>query len=137
VGGLPDAPFPGRQGAPAPAEAVVAEPAPRPAAAVLDNGNAADLISLAIIPKPANGSSIVIDFEARNNTDRDLRDVVVVCKFYDDRGTKLGETKRTAYRRFPKLQTVTIEEINFGFAKPESRRVTCEAVSVDRLSTIP
>lgn len=92
----------------------------------------ADHLSIEIQGRSSRMSSVaVLTVKIKNSADIWLKDATILCEFYGQSGTKVGEAKRTAYREFQPKKTVTVRDLNFGFVDQEAQRVGCRITSAE------
>ncbi|MBN9472264.1 MAG: hypothetical protein J0J10_26230 [Bosea sp.] len=92
----------------------------------------ADHLSVEIQGRSSRMSSVaVLTVKIKNSADVWLKDATILCEFYGQSGTKVGEAKRTAYREFQPKKTVTVRDLNFGFVDQEAQRVGCRVTSAE------
>lgn len=97
----------------------------------------ADHLDLKVQGKSSRMSGVaVLTLTIKNTSDIWLKDASILCEFYGQSGTKLGDARRTAYREFPPKKTTTVREMNFGFVHQEADRVRCHATSAERGSPV-
>lgn len=96
-----------------------------------------DSLIVSVQSKASRLSSVaVLTLSIENRSDVWLKDAVILCEFYGQSGTKIGEARRTAYREFPPKKSIKVSEMNFGFVDQESQGVRCHATSAERGSPV-
>jgi hypothetical protein len=74
----------------------------------------------------------LMSFTLKNGNDYQVKDISIVCTFYGNSGTELGERTHTLYEIIRPRDKRTFSSVNIGFIPSQSSRGGCGVVSASR-----
>lgn len=84
-----------------------------------------DNMSLEYFWSESIGAKVNGNFTIKNANEFTVKDIDIVCHFYANSGTRIGNKKFTLYEKFPPEEIITVKDFNIGFVDKQTVKVRC------------
>ncbi|MCY7374749.1 MAG: hypothetical protein LH472_02100 [Pyrinomonadaceae bacterium] len=75
--------------------------------------------------QPSSLNLYIADIKIRNNSDKAIRDISVICTTFGKSGTELESFDQTVYIEVPAQSSETEKRVNFGYINSQADNIGC------------